>query len=54
VVFSVYLQGSTRRAEEAVDVLDELLYDLIANLEDYVTGNPVPITVPDALGDADV
>ena len=54
VVFSVYLQGATRRAEEAVDVLDELLFDLIANLEDYVIGNPVPITVPDALGDADV
>ena len=54
VVFSVYLQGTTRRAEEAVDVLDELLFDLIANLEDYVAVNPVPITVPDALGDADV
>ncbi len=53
VVFSVYLQGVTRRAEEAVDVLDELLVDLIANLEDYVTGNPVPITVPDAFGGTD-
>jgi hypothetical protein len=52
VVFSVYLQGASRRAEEAVDVLDELLFDLIENLEDYVATNPVPVTVPDALGDA--
>ena len=52
VVFSVYLQGTTRRADEAVDALDAVLDDLVGNLEDFVETNPVPVTVPDAPGDA--
>jgi len=52
VVFSVYLQGTERRAAEAVDALDAVLVDMVRNLEDFVVENPVPMTVPDVANDA--
>lgn len=44
VIFSVYLQGDSRRAEEAVEAVRSVIGDMIDNLGKFVEDNPVPST----------